>query len=714
MINGQFDLRDLLGLLRRRFRMVALTVVLVLAGTSAVILALKPIYTASALVMVDPTRKDLLDPESQFTGTSSDSARVDSEVELVKSPTTLMSVVKDMDLIKDSEFGVKLGLNDMVLAFLRITQPSPPSGDDALQRVMERLRQAISVQRRGLTYLIAIDVESRDPQRAADIANSVAETYIHAQLDSKVTSTLASRNIIQGRIAEASTAVADSERSFDTFIENNIDRISAETGRTDLAALRQRLDNANTTRSNAAALAEMVDSSLKQRDWQSIANELKNEAVNKLVTDRSNLQQSLAGLAEGSQGAINLKAELTKLDAQLADAAQTQLTTLRQRAATAQSQASDVRGQLRSTILDSDLPAEVLTSIYELQQNAEIARSQYQTLLQRLKDLEAQAYLQVADSRIVSQALPPSRPSFPNPPLILSLAGISALGLGIGLAFLVENFVGGFTSEEQLLSIVRTSATAAVPRQRDGKPGAAENVGIADHIITSPLSVFAEAVRRVRLTLDQALLRNRTADGGGGSCAVIMVSSATSGEGKTTLALSMARAYALSGRSTLLIDCDLRKPGIHWQLGLEPSSGLLEYLVNADDAPPLASIMAVDEGSGAQIVVGSRRSDIATDQLLSGSTFARLIRAARESFDVVILDTPPIGPVVDGLYLVQHADVVAFVVRWASTSQQDVRSAIASLNQAKRPQTEIVAVLNRQDMSRSSYYSKYAGYYSEA
>jgi capsular exopolysaccharide synthesis family protein len=714
MISDQLDLRGFLGLLRRRFRLIAVTVIVAVAATSAVILALKPIYTASALVMVDPTRKDLLDPDSQLSGSASDSARVDSEVELVKSPTTLMGVVKDLGLVKDPEFGVRLDLNDMVLAFLRIAQPALPSGEDALQSVMERLRKAVSVQRRGLTYLISIDVQSKDPERAAVVANALAESYIHQQLDSKVTSTLASRDIIQGRITEASNAVSDSERAFDGFIENNIDNISAETGRTDLADLRRRLDSANTARSDASALADLVGGSLQRQDWQAVANELKSEAVNKLAADRASLEKGLIGVAEGSQRAIDLKAELTKLDSQLADAAQTELTTLKQRAAAAQTQASDVRTQLRSTILDSNLPPEVLTSIYELQQNAEIARTQYQTLLQRMKDLEAQAYLQVADSRVVSEALPPSRPSFPNPPLILSLAGISALGLGIGLAFLVENFVGGFTSEDQLQSVARTSATTSVPRQRDKNGGAADGTGVADHIITSPLSIFAEAVRRVRLALDQGLLRRRADAASPPPCSVVMVTSATSGEGKTTLALSLARAYALSGRSTLLIDCDLRKPGVHWQLGLEPSSGLLEYLVNADDAPPLASIMAVDEGSGAQIIVGSRRSDIATDQLLSGSTFARLVRAARESFDVVILDTPPIGPVVDGLYLAQHADIIAFIVRWASTSQQDVRAAVSALNQARPPQTEIVTVLNRQDMSRSSYYSKYAGYYSEA
>lgn len=716
MEDQEFDLRSILGLLRRQFRLILVTVILVVAGAAVAVFALKPVYTASTLVLVDPSRKNLLDPEAQFTGGASDSARVDSEVELVKSETVLLRVVKDAGLLDDPEFGVKLGLRDTILAFLRIAQPTLPTGDEALQSVVGKLRDAITAQRRGLTYLISIQAKSLSPQNAARIANAVAELYIKEQLEAKVDATLASRDIIEARVTEASDAVTRSEGAFDDFISTNIDIITAQTGRTDIAALRQQLDELDAARSSEAAVAELVARSLSRRDWQAVADSLKSEAVTALQRQRDVLQRDLAGAVDGTQRAIDLRAELGKLDAQLDASANAELTTMRQRIAAAQAQASDLRVQLRASVLDSNLPSDILTSMYALQQNAEIARTQYQTLLSRLKELEAQAYLQVPDSRIVSIALPPNEPSFPNPRLILALAGIAALGLGIGLAFLVENFVGGFTSEGQVQSVLKTNVASTVPRQKEPKSaGRGDGASLADYVTGAPLSVFAEAVRRVRLGLEQAIRRARGrvahAPAGGG---VILVTSAAPGEGKTTLALSLARAYALAGRSTLLIDCDLRKPGIHRQLGLEPSSGLLEYLTHTDNAPTLSSIVTVDEGSGAQVIVGSRRSDVATDQLLAGATFARLIRAAQKTFDVVILDTPPIGPVVDGLYLAQFADTIAFIIRWAKTSQQDARSAIASLQEAKRPETEIVTILNQQDASKSSYRSKYAGYYTEA
>jgi succinoglycan biosynthesis transport protein ExoP len=713
-MNPDFDVRAILGLLTRHVRLIVATVLLVVAVAGLSLFALKPIYSASTLILVDPSRKDLLDPAAETTNSGSDSARVDSEVELVKSETTLLRAVGDLNLVNDPEFGVSLSLKDTMLAFLRIAQPALPTGEQALQTVMGHLRDSLIVQRRGFTYLITIQARSLQPENAARIANAVADAYIREQLEAKISSTLASRDIISGRIADASATVSKSEAALDDFISQNLDKISTETGRTDLLELRRQLESANANRSQAAAVAQLADSSLARRDWKALAQTLQSQAIAKLEEDRATLEASLAGVVEGSQSAIDLQTELSALDTELNATATSAIGSMRQQVTAAQAQASELRGQLRSSVLDADLPAEVLTSIYELQQNAEIARSQYQTLLARQKDLDAQSFLQVADSRVASEALPPGNPSFPNPTQILGFALGIGLVLGVGLAFLVENYVGGFTSEGQLRSVLRTSVVASVPRQGALKlKGGSDSRSLAEYVALSPLSAFAEAIRRIRIGLDHAILRSRKQSQSSGGT-VIMVSSAAPNEGKTTISLSLARAYALSGQATLLIDCDLRKPSIHRQLGIEPSTGLLEYLAaGQEEAPPLASILTIDPASPAQIIVGARRSDVATDQLITGDRFSRLIAAARENFDVVILDTPPVGPVVDGLYLSQFADVIAFVILWSVTSQQEARSAIFALSEVKRDETEIVALLNQQKATGANY-RKYAGYYSEA
>jgi capsular exopolysaccharide synthesis family protein len=715
MDGDALDLRSILNLLRRRIWLIALVIAVALGAASVALLALKPVYTATALVLVDPSKKNLLDPNEQLSGSSSDSLRVDSEVELVKSETVLLAVARDLDLADDAEFGLKLGLRDTLMAFFRIAEPTLPTGDDALKTVIGNLRDAVGVSRRGLTFLISVNAQSGRPEFAAEIANAVARNYIKQQLDAKVDSTLASRDIIQARIAGASKAVAESETAFDSFVDDNIDRISEATGRTDFANIRNEIETVSLNRTQSASAAERAEASLGRQDWAAVADSLKSEAVANLERQRVALVTQLADAAEGSDTAVNLRSSLAGIESEMKTAATSAVSALKEATAEAQQRVSVLRGQLRDSILSSDLPSDMLTSIYALQQNAEIARTSYQTLLTRQSDLDTQAVLQVPDSRVVSAATPPGSPSFPNPRVILLLAGIVGLALGIGLALLIENFVGGFTSEQQAEAILKVPVITATPRQRQLKRNGVDTLSVADALVLAPLSVYSESIRRIRVGLDQAIRRTRKpVEEGQAEGLVIVVSSAAPNEGKTTMSLSLARAYALSGLSTLLVDCDLRKPSVHKQLGMEASEGLLEYLVGSDQNFDLKSIMTVDAGSGAQIVLGSRRSDIATDQLIAGKTLTRLIAAARKNFDIVILDTPPVGPVVDGLYLAGSADAILFVVKWSATPQQEVRSAVAALLAAKPEATPALVVLNQQDTNPRAYRGKYAGYYAEA
>ena len=715
MDGDAIDLRNIVDLLKRRLWLIVLVAVLALAAAGLALVTLKPVYTATALVLVDPSKKNLLDPDAQLTGSSSDSLRVDSEVELVKSETTLLAVADELDLVNDPEFGLRLGIRDTLMAFFRIAEPKLPTGEEALSAVIDKLRDAVTVQRRGLTFLIAVNARSGRPHFAADIANSLTKYYIQQQLEAKVASTLASRDIIEARIANANAMVAQTEGAFDGFLDLNLSRISDLTGRTDLEQMRSEIDTIIASRAQSSAAADLAEQSLARRDWSAVADSLKDEAVADLERQRVALLDKLADAAEGSPSAIDLRSSLQGVESQLGEAASAAVSSLRQEVASSQSRVSELRGQLRNSVLSSNLPADILTTIYSLQQTAEIARSQYQALLTRRQDLDTQAFLQVADSRVASEATAPSKPSFPNPRLILILAGLAGLGLGVGLAFLVENFVGGFTSESQAESILRVPAMAAVPRQRPLKVNGGEALTVADSLVLAPLSIYSESIRRVRVGVDQAVRKRRdpksTEERAG---MVLAVSSAAPGEGKTTLALSLSRAYALAGMSTLLIDCDLRKPSVHRQLGMKASDGLLEYLAGSSDTVELKSIMTVDVGSGAQIVLGSRRSDIATDQLVAGKTFARLVAAAKKNFDIVVLDTPPVGPVVDGLYLAGMADAIVFVVKWSSTPQQEVKAAVASLGSAKADGVPILAVLNQQTINVAAYRGKYAGYYAEA
>ena len=702
------DVRNLFALLRRQARLITLVTVFTMGLALLAILVMQPMYTASALVLVDPSQKNLLDPGFLPAAGSSESARVDSEVALVKSRSNLLSVVRSESLTNDPLLGPKLGWQLELLVILNIRRASLPSGPEALRQVLSNLDRATSASRLGDTYLISVDATTGDPATSARVANALAEAYIRGQLEAKVNSTQGARDILKARVSGAAKAIADAERAFDTFVSE----VVTEGNNPPLTKLRQQIDATEAEGFRLETAVKAARLGLDVQDWDAVVQSLQVDTLAQLDAQRRDLEDKLRGTAEVPQTALPLRQQLADTEANMETAAQSGLADLRERLSASTQKTEDLKQELRSMVLKSNLPADTLTRIYELQQNSQIARAQYDTLLARLGDLETQTYLQIADSRIVSAAFEPSGPSYPNPRLILTLAAIAGLSLGIGLALIYENFLGGFTSEAQATAVLRLPFVSSIPFIRP-KPGNARK-SHADLITIAPLSTYSESVRRVRLSAELSAQR-AAALGKEQRGMVLMVTSASPAEGKTTLALALSRVFTVSGKRTLLIDCDLRNPRVHQHLGIDPSAGLMEYLQRDDNAPPISSILTQDGLGGPAVAIGARSSATPTDQLVAGETFGRLLAAAAKTFDVVVLDTSPVGPVVDALYLSRFADAVILTVKWGTTQQSEVRRAVAALNGGKRPEVEIIGVLQQaRGLYTSKQKSAYDGYYHES
>lgn len=711
---AEIDIRDIIGLLRRQLKLVIFLIVIALGIAGIALFTLKPVYTATTLILVDPNQKDLLDTSGGVTSGASASARIDSEVEILKSNSILLDVIAEKKLLGSDEFGVKLGRYDGILTKLRLSDGKLPTGNQALQGVLSKVRNSLSARRRGLTYLISVDFSAGSPDVAADLANAVSKSYITNQLAAKVQGALAVRDILGARIAQASDAISHSETALGDYVFANMDRISKQTGSVQFTALTSRLSGLELEQQNNDRLISVIQGGVREANWTSLSQSLGLEAVAELERQRQDLIKKIDNLASGATDNIDLQNELQNLESQMADKAATELARLNQTTLELQSQNVDLRSQIRVSAVSSNLPADMVTDIFELQQNAGEARIQYQTLLSRLREVETQVDLQVADSRIISVAVPPNKPSFPNKKLILALASMLGLGAGIGLAFLNEHYIGGFTSADQVESVLKIPVLAAMPKLKSG--ALPEGVGPAGSMLHAPLSSFSESIRRIRLGIDQVLGRRGSALVGdpGPKSSIIMVCSAVPGEGKTTAALSLARAYALSGQSTLLIDADMRRPSTQKELGItDPKFGLLEVLTNQPKSIQLSSALVSDSDTDLSILIGAKASNVPTDQLFASKKFAGILNNARNSFDIIILDTPPAGPVVDALYLAPYVDYLLFVVRWASTSQNDVKSAISQLKKSLSSSAQIGIVLNQQDNKIVGYNANYSGYYDE-
>lgn len=711
MYDNELDIRAIIGTIKRQIWIIILVLVVSLGLAAAVAFSLDPVYRATAVVMVDTSEKNLLDPGTSSSSSSADNARMESEVSIVKTESNIEAVLQVAGLLDDPDFMPREGTRQQVMIMLGLATPRQYTVTEQQQIAARILRGATSVERQGLTYLLNISANASSPSKAAMIANTLAEVYIRNQVESKINRVLAGRDIMVDRVNETRITLVASEQAFSDFVLLSAATVAEATGRSDIEDLRMLLETTAMERDRLSEQFALARSSLSQSNWEQVAQTLETRSLVELRERQRAIEREIAAMADGSPRMRELRAELLELIERFRLEATNELEALQRQISDQRAREADLQLQLRSSILTTNLPPEVLATMYELQQNAEIARNQYEQMLTRLRDIEAQAYLQIADSRIMSQAVSPSGASFPNIPFILFAAGLAGLGIGVGLAFLREHFIGGITSPEQLSAVTGTPLVATLPLQRQlGRSTSGTKIKtLTSVIIDNPYSSFAEAIRRIRVSVDQSVRRFRH---DAKRASVLVVTSANANEGKTTVAMSLARAYAVSGQSTLLIDADLRWPNIHKELGLPSSPALIDYLL-AEKWENLDDIMISDPASSAKFILGSDPVEARNRLSVSSEMLSNLIEQAIARFDIVIVDTPPVGAIVDALYLAQYADAILMVVRHGKTAQREVRAAMHELMASKQDSANIFCMLNAQPQSRSENKRRFKGYYTD-
>ncbi len=693
------DIKEIFSILRRQARLIVLTVAVILSIAFIFLVRATPLYTASALLLVDTTQKNLLDPtQAASVNASVENSRIESEVEILKSDSVVLQTIQNGQLFNDPEFGPSVSLTERFQIALGFELSELPTGEDLLQSTLNGFKSSLSVRRRGLTYLIAVSVTSENPERAAELANLHAQMYIEQQIASKVASALATRDVLQSQLQTAERRLSASDNAISVFIDTNIDTLESEIGSIEVSTLRSQLAQANALRLAAEENRAAASIAIENADWETLASTIGDAALASLARERAQLVAQLSNVENGSVESINLRQGIQRIEEQLASEGNAVISALDTSILQMNESSGTLMDSLREEILGSELSSETLTAIYRLQQEAAIAQNQYDTLLLRVRDAEAQALVQVADSRIVSNALPPNGPSFPNKRLVLALALVVALGLGTGLAFLNEFVFGGVTSASQLKNIVNARVGAVIPKVNMR----ADESTVADKIVSEPMSLFSEAFRRLRATIDRSVPDTP------GKGKIIMVTSSIPAEGKSSDALAIARTYAEAGKRTLLIDADLRKPTLHKFIGTEPSSGLLEFL-KSSDAEDRKDFYDADPKSPLGVIMGRRRSDTPTDAPLQSQAFQELLNKAREALDVIVIDTAPLVPVVDARYIAPYADCVVLCVRFGITNQSDLRNSYEQLMDSVREDTKIVTVLNCFEGRENTY--RYSGYY---
>lgn len=728
MDNLDIDLKDIVAILRRQRQLILMTVAIVIGLAFAYILSATPIYRTTALIMVDNRSTDVLNADARSeTQSQVMNSRVESEVEILKSQAMALAVVQAENLIEDPYFGPQLGWSEKFGMALGVDLSSDglrslvglgkAEGADRspqlLASAIKKLQDSVTVRRRGLTYLIEVSVDLPDGNRAAEIANAYTRVYLERQIQTKSGSMLNARDVLRRQIETAQAQMIAGEISVNTFLDDNLARLEAESGDPAIALLREELVTAQQAKQKFATDAAQVQAAIDAGDWSTVTSTLQSEALRELDRQRSELAKRLADAQPSSTTAIDLSAELEKLTQTMQQEATTGSSSLKAQLDSLNTKENATREELRTSLLRSSISPELLAQLFNLQQSVTNARTQYQALLLRDTDLSTLANVQVADARVVSEALPSTKAAAPNRTRILGLALIGGLMMGTVLAFLKEYYVGGVASASQLQNVMQTRVPVTVPQVDIG-----QNAGPSDTVITAPLSPYAETFRKLRAAIDMDALRKvdpNAPEGLGRGGKVVLITSALPAEGKSTTAISLARTYAMAGAHTLLIDADLRKPTIAMRMGVECEVGLFEYLSKngGSDTNELKAVQ--DPLSQLTMLTAGKRSTVPTDQLINSVAFRSLIKVARDNFDVIIIDSPPLLPVVDTRYLAQYADAVVQVVRFITTTQSEAREAAAQTQEMMRPDASFYAVLSHEERggARYGYYAKYGGYYGQ-
>jgi succinoglycan biosynthesis transport protein ExoP len=155
---GGTDVRWFIGLVRRQAKLILATMFVICVTTALILFQLTPIYSGSALIIVDPRQQSILDPDAQMALTPSDQGRVESEVEILRAPTVFLKVISELQLYDDPEFGPSPGWTDRLMAMLGFPR-SEAGPDDVIKQTLEALQKATTISRVGVTYLTEIAVK---------------------------------------------------------------------------------------------------------------------------------------------------------------------------------------------------------------------------------------------------------------------------------------------------------------------------------------------------------------------------------------------------------------------------------------------------------------------------------------------------------------------------------------------------------------------------
>lgn len=742
-VEQSIDFDHLLAAARRQWRIVVVGLLGGLILGILYILTAVPLYTANTSVLIDRENRAIADQLSTLGGVLDDEATVLSQVELLKSDTISLSVVDRLNLTEDAAFNASSGsLISTTISTLRSivnvtswfssASESVNEKEARRQAASQRVQGNMTVSRVGRTYVLSISYVSPSPALSGRIARAIADAYLTDKLDSKYEATRRAGNWLQERIEELRKKSLESDLAVQKFRTAN--GLVSSGGRL--------VSEQQLTELNSALIVAQADTAKAQANLSRIRDIIAKGQTDAIVTDvlDSSISNTLRGkyleaskreaeiadrLGPNHTQAIRLRGEMREYQrlmfeelGRIAESYQSNLDVARSREKSLAESVTQATGI-------SATANETQVQLRELERSAETYKNLYQTFLQRYQEAMQQQSFPVSEARIISRATDPDHASHPRKALVLALSLILGAGAGVGFGAFREFRDRFFRTGDQVRDVLGQEFLGLAPLVSGDvlrSPKDLEDEGlhprvirkpnvITNYIIDHPLSVFAETLRAAKIAADLSLSAKQSK--------VIGVISVLPGEGKSTVAINFAELLASQGARTILIDGDLRNPGSTRAIGSHAEAGLLEAVL---EGRPVKDILLMDQKTKLAFLPAVVKRRIPhSSELLASVGMTQVLSTATQNFDYVILDLPPLGPVVDARAIASKVDGFLFVVEWGRTARKVVRQTLET--EPLVAEKCLGVILNKVDTEKMKlyreygsteyYYSRYSAYYRE-
>ena len=711
------DLRQLQDFFWRRWKVVVATAIVVMAVAFLALLMVTPRFTATAQILLEPRKEKIFGAEQILPELNLETSNVDSQVSVIQSINLLRRVVEKEKLTRDKEFGQsqKLGLFGFLTGLFSSSEPAgkfePQAGDQIPPDVLasiQRLRNALEVQRVNRTFVLSISVTSEDAAKAVRLTNAVADAFVVDRLDARYDAAKRASSWLTERMESLRDTLRQSEEAVADFRkEHNLVTTNADAKVTiseqQLSELNGKLITARAETAEKRAKYEQVALVMqKGGNLQAIPDVVRSSVIGDLRKQQAEVARKEADLSTRYDVQhpmlINTRAEKRDIERSIAAEVQRILVNLKNDYDVAKSREESLDVSLKQVTGETGIDGGVGVRLRELERTNSANKTLFENFLSRAKITQEQSTFEENEARVISPATKPGAPSFPKKGLVLALAGVVGLLIGIGGAVSLDMLNSGFLSSREIEEKLGTPVLASLPllsakdREVDGKV-----LDPARYLVAKPLSRYAESVRNIRVGIQMADVDN--------PAKVILVTSSFPSEGKSTLAQSLAWSAVKAGMRVMLIDGDLRHPSISKHFGTEAKPGLVDFLTSA--VPLEQAVTRLDDLT--VLPAGSKSQN--PPDLLGSERMRQLIEKLRDLFDYIVVDSPPVGPVIDAKVLASLADKVVFSVRWRMTPRETVAEHIQYFMQQHKLAGVALSLVDESQAPRYGAYSQYYGHY---